>query len=144
MLFRSGCYCIKTDLSKRDLSAEKVHDRYKDLALVEQAFRDLKSGLLEIRPLNHRKGNRTRAHAFVCMLALMVTQEMRGRMKDSEIPLEHAIRSLDRLQVVPLACGDYSFELLARPDPEQMEILDTLKLSPPSTIDEAGVAKKIG
>jgi len=139
-----GCYCIKTDLPKRDMSARKVHDRYKDLALVERAFRDLKTALLEIRPLNHRKGNRTRAHALICMLSLMITHEMRRRMKDSKIPLEHVIRNLDRLQVVPLACGDYSFELLARPDPEQMEILNILKLSLPSTIDEAGVAKKAG
>lgn len=139
-----GCYCIKTDLSSRDLSAEKVHDRYRDLALVENAFRDLKTGLLEIRPLNHRKGDRIRAHAVICMLSLLITQEMRARIQDKEMPLEHAIRSLDRLQVVPLTCGDCSFELLARPDPEQMEILNTLKLSLPSTIDEARVAKKPG
>lgn len=139
-----GCYCIKTDLPRKDLSAEKVHDRYRDLALVEQAFRDLKSALLEIRPLNHRRGDRTRAHALICMLALMVTREMRGRMQDSKLPLEHAIRSLDRLQVIPLTCGDYSFELAARPDPEQKEILDALKLSPPISIDAIGVAKKAG
>ena len=139
-----GCYCLKTDLPKEDMSAEKVHDRYKDLALVERAFRDLKTALLEIGPLNHRKGNRTRAHALICMLSLMLTHEMRRRMKDSKIPLEHAVRSLDRLQVVPLTCGDYSFELLARPDPEQVEILKTLKLSLPSSIDEARVAKKTG
>ena len=139
-----GCYCIKTDLPKRDMSAGRIHDRYKDLALVEQAFRDLKTGLLEIRPINHRRGNRTRAHALICMLALMITQEMRRRMKDHDIPLEHAIRSLDRLQVVPLTCGDYSFELLARPDPEQMEILNVLGLSLPSILEEARVAKKVG
>ncbi|MDI6832192.1 MAG: hypothetical protein QME88_12805, partial [Actinomycetota bacterium] len=82
--------------------------------------------------------------ALICMLALMVTREMRGRMQDSKLPLEHAIRSLDRLQVIPLTCGDYSFELAARPDPEQKEILDALKLSPPISIDAIGVAKKAG
>ena len=65
-------------------------------------------------------------------------------MKDSKIPLEHAVRSLDRLQVVPLTCGDYSFELLARPDPEQVEILRFLQLSLPGSIGEARVAKKAG
>jgi len=74
----------------------------------------------------------------------MVTHEMRRRMKDSKIPREHVIRSLDRLQVALLACGDYSFELLARPDSEQMEILNILKLLLPSTIYEMGVAKKAG
>jgi hypothetical protein len=76
------------------------------------------------------------------MLSLIITHELRRRLKDSKIPLEHAVRSLDRLQVVPLACADYSFDLLARPDPEQAEILKILKLSLPCSLDEARVAKK--
>ena len=34
-----GCYAIKTDLPSKLASAQTVHDRYRDLALVEQGFR---------------------------------------------------------------------------------------------------------
>ena len=36
-----GCYVIKTDVKKEILSTKEVHDRYKDLAKVEHAFRTL-------------------------------------------------------------------------------------------------------
>lgn len=123
-----GCYCIKTDLARKDMDAGEVHDRYKDLALVESAFRDLKSGLLEIRPVNHRKATRTRAHAFICMLALMVTHEMRRRLDGSDTPLEHVIRVLDRIQVATISIGATSLERVNSPDEEQEKILDRLSL----------------
>jgi hypothetical protein len=49
-----GCYVIKTDLSYKVATAETIHDRYKDLARVERAFRTFKSGL-EVRPAFVRK-----------------------------------------------------------------------------------------
>jgi hypothetical protein len=33
-----GCYVIKTDLQKEVANKKIIHDRYKDLALVEWAF----------------------------------------------------------------------------------------------------------
>ena len=36
-----GCYALRTDLPKALLAKEIVHDRYKDLAQVEWAFREL-------------------------------------------------------------------------------------------------------
>lgn len=137
-----GCYCIKTDLSKEELKMEGIHDRYKDLALVESAFRTLKTGLLEIRPLNHRKATRTRAHAFICMLAYMIIHKMRSRLEDKDAPIEHIIRTLDRIQIIPLSCGDFSFLRLAQPDPEQKAILDRLKISLPNLATSTLVAKK--
>ncbi|ETR66096.1 MAG: transposase, partial [Candidatus Magnetoglobus multicellularis str. Araruama] len=44
-----GCYCLKTDLPA-SVSKNTVHNRYKDLALVEQAFRASKTINLEMRP----------------------------------------------------------------------------------------------
>ena len=38
-----GCYVLKTDLSAAQARKELVHDRYKDLTLVEQAFRTSKT-----------------------------------------------------------------------------------------------------
>ena len=49
-----GCYAIKTDLPERAASKQVVHDRYRDLAEVEQAFRTCKTAHLETRPRGKR------------------------------------------------------------------------------------------
>jgi len=67
-----GCYVIKTDLQTTDASKETVYERYKDLSLVENAFRTFKTGWEEIRPIHLRKEKRTRGHVFVCMLAYKI------------------------------------------------------------------------
>ena len=59
-----GCYVIKTDLAKSKASAQSVHERYKDLAMVESAFRTVKSDL-DIRPVYVRKEENTRGHVLV-------------------------------------------------------------------------------
>jgi transposase len=64
-----GCYVLKTDLAREAASKETVHERYKDLALVEWAFRESKTVHLEMRPIYVRRESRTRGHAFVVMLA---------------------------------------------------------------------------
>jgi hypothetical protein len=49
-----GCYVIKTDVPAEAASMETVHNRYKDLALVESAFRTMKTGNLEPGFDSHR------------------------------------------------------------------------------------------
>ena len=41
-----GCYCLTTNLSVTEMDKESVHSRYKDLAMVESAFRTCKTGHL--------------------------------------------------------------------------------------------------
>src|SRR5215469_1085802 len=62
-----GCYVLKTDLTPAQAPKELVHDRYKDLASVEQGFRSCKAIHLEVRPIFLRFEARTRAQAFVVM-----------------------------------------------------------------------------
>jgi hypothetical protein len=69
-----GCYVLKTDLTPQQANKEIVHDRYKDLAAVEHAFRTCKTAHLEVRPIFLRREARTRAHAFVVMLAYQIIQ----------------------------------------------------------------------
>ena len=47
-----GCYVLKTDIDRDKVPKETIHDRYKDLALVEWAFRTSKTAQLEMRPVN--------------------------------------------------------------------------------------------
>jgi len=69
-----GCYVVKTQASKEVLDTKTAHDRYKDLSLVEFAFRTMKTTMEEIRPIFVRKEKRTRGHVFVVMLAYMITK----------------------------------------------------------------------
>jgi len=62
-----GCSVLETDVPQTVLEAQAVHDRYRDLHEVEQDFRTMKTGLLEVRPLFVRKAPRTRAHVLVTM-----------------------------------------------------------------------------
>jgi len=61
-----GSYVLKTD--RPDMSAEEIWRTYILLTRVEDAFRDMKSPLLE-RPIFHRLQNRTQTHIFLCVLA---------------------------------------------------------------------------
>jgi hypothetical protein len=66
-----GKYLLTT--SDRSLSAEDVALGYKQLREAERSFRDLKGTLL-LRPVFHRKDDRTRAHVLICFLALVLVR----------------------------------------------------------------------
>ena len=70
---------LKTDLSTEAVPKKVVHDRYRSLALVEQAFRISKTIELEMRPIHVRLEARTRGHAFVVMLAYRIVQHLAER-----------------------------------------------------------------
>ena len=72
-----GCYVIQTNITDAGiLTAQQAHDRYKDLAKVEQDFRVMKTVFLDNRPIFAHKANRTRAHVFTTMLALKLTRNI--------------------------------------------------------------------
>ncbi|HUA23956.1 MAG TPA: IS1634 family transposase [Steroidobacteraceae bacterium] len=72
-----GIYVIRTNLTKKQMSADDTVRSYKGLCEVERAFRSLKTVDLKIRPIHHRLENRVRAHIFLCMLAYYVEWHMR-------------------------------------------------------------------
>ena len=78
-----GCYVIKTDLPTDAIKAKAVHQRYKDLAQVEQAFRTMKTVLLEMRGIYVRKAHRTRAHVFIIMLGYLLIHELQQLWRDT-------------------------------------------------------------
>jgi transposase len=67
-----GCYIVKTDVDSSVMTAKEAVTGYKSLSGVEKAFRNLKTVALEIRPVNHKKDHRIRAHVFICMLAYYI------------------------------------------------------------------------
>jgi transposase len=73
-----GFYVLRTNLAQDALAASEVVRSYKQLAHAERAFRTLKSPELEIRPIRHRREDRVRAHAFLCLLAYYLEWHLRA------------------------------------------------------------------
>ena len=61
-----GSYVLKTD--RQDLTADEIWRTYILLTRVEDAFRDMKSPLME-RPIFHHLKYRAQTHIFLCVLA---------------------------------------------------------------------------
>jgi transposase len=72
-----GLYVIRSNVDADEMSDERVVAHYKNLALVERAFRSLKSIDIRVRPIHHRLADRVRSHIFICMLAYYVEYELR-------------------------------------------------------------------
>jgi transposase len=67
-----GLYVIRTSVKKEVMSSVETVVAYKSLSQVEEAFRCYKSIDLKVRPIYHYKGDRVKAHIFLCMLAYYV------------------------------------------------------------------------
>lgn len=92
-----GIYVIRTSVPAQESSPEEAVRAYKDLSRVEQAFRCLKTVDLKVRPINHRRPDRVRAHVFICMLAYYVEWHMRESLapmlfEEEERELAEALR----------------------------------------------------
>src|SRR5262244_1967401 len=98
-----GCYVLKTDLTPQQANKEIVHERYKDLAAVERAFRTCKTAHLEVRPIFVRREARTRAHAFVVMLAYQIIQYLASCWSAFDITVEEGLHALTTLCLVEVA-----------------------------------------
>jgi hypothetical protein len=83
---------------------------YKDLASVEQAFRSCKTAHLEVRPIFLRREARTRAHAFVVMLAYQIIQYLTACWSSLDLTVQeglHALATLCLVEVSPHNAPSY-------------------------------------
>lgn len=137
----AGCYVVVTDVPKPQLSGQQVHDSYVSLQKVERDFRQMKTGLLEVRPVFVRKESRTRGHVFCCLLALKLSREMERRLQAAfgtteadprAITLADALAALSRLCLLQYAVDEKTpLTRLPKPDGRQKEILQALSVTLP-------------
>ena len=76
-----GFYIVRTSVPGPALDAAETVAACKSLAVVERAFRCLKTVDLSIRPIDHRPARRVRAPVFRCMPAYYVEWHMRQALK---------------------------------------------------------------
>ncbi|MDO9530413.1 MAG: IS1634 family transposase [Syntrophales bacterium] len=135
-----GCYVLKTDLSKQEASKDVVHERYKDLAFVEWAFRTMKTTHLEVRPINVRTEKHTRAHAFVVMLSYMITRALYKYWVKLDITVKEGLSELDNLCVIDIIVKNrVSFHSIPCPRKRSMELLKSAGISLPLAISTQNV-----
>jgi transposase len=93
-----------------DLPAREVALKYKQLWMVEDVFRSMKS-LLDTRPVFHKCDETIRGHVFCSFLALLLRKELQDRLARKKWNLEWAdvIRDLDNLIEMRIAINDKSF-----------------------------------
>lgn len=101
-----GCYVVKSDLPKEHADAQTIHDRYKDLALVEQAFRTSKTAHLEMRPWFVHIEKSTRGHALVVMLAYQIARYLRQAWSELDLTVEEGLDQLTTLCTTQILVKD--------------------------------------
>src|SRR5215475_2754289 len=130
-----GCYVLKTDLSQTAASKEVVHDRYKDLALVEWAFRESKTVHLEMRPVHVRLETRTRGHAFVVMLAYSIIRALAMLWRDLDLTVQEGLDQLNTLCMTEvLLPGKLASYQLPKPRDGVQKLLDAAQVRLPAKI----------
>jgi len=135
-----GCYIIRTETSAEKLSKEDAVLGYRSLQKVEQAFKNMKTVALELRPIYHKTDDRLRAHIFLVMLAYYLQWHALQRLQslfDSDEKNDkkrwdfHTV--ITRLQSIrkieKIINGVVVKHTTSRPDEEQLEILKLLQIN---------------
>jgi len=102
-----GKWVLQTDT---DLPPTDCALRYKDLWMVEQSFRSVKS-VLETRPIYHKCDETIRGHVFCSFLALMLLKELLGRIdrRGWDVEWERLREDLDALEEMTIHTAGRSF-----------------------------------
>lgn len=146
MLQSGGSYLLRTNWQEAD--PKTIWTRYIQLTEVEEAFRIEKSDL-GMRPIYHRKQDRTHAHILVCFLALAMWRTLQQWMKAAGLGtaprklLEEMreVRSLDVL--LPAKDKTIRLRVVSTPPKDLRVLLQRLQIFLPNrpTIVETVVQK---
>lgn len=131
-----GLYVIFTDVTSEDMNIKEVVENYRKLIHVEQAFRNLKSTQLEIRPIYHKTEHRIKCHVFLCMLSYYLMWQMKQLLKpltendvdgkNREYTFEYIVERLKSIRKETIEFSGAKSEVTTECDAEQEQILNLL------------------
>jgi transposase len=130
-----GSYILRTNWTESD--PKTLWNTYIQLTEVEDCFRTEKHDL-GMRPIFHRKQERTQAHIFVCFLALTMWRTLQQWMKASGLgtvprKLLEELRELKSLDVLlPTREKILRLRMVATPDKELKVLLQRMKIPLPN------------
>lgn len=133
-----GCYVVRTDVPKERLDKDEAVACYRRLMRVEQAFRNLKTVLLEIRPMFHHKDARIESHVLICMPAYWLQWHLLERLaplfdqdgegSDRRWTLDGVIERLKGIRQEIVRFGGVDCLRTTTPDEEQQHLLNLLNV----------------
>jgi Transposase DDE domain len=136
-----GCYGLKTDLPSTVASAMVVHERYKELALVEQAFRTCKTAHLELRPWYVRTEASTRGHVLVVMLSYVIVRALRQAWSHLNVTVAEGICQLAKLSALEMSVdGQGTFCRVPKPRGMSQRLLEAAGVELPDVLPQRKVA----
>jgi len=133
-----GCYVVRTDAPTTVFDQTQAVGAYRQLALVDRAFRQLKTVALEIRPVYHQLDQRIEAHVFLCMLAYYLQWHMQQKLaalfaadgvgEDRRWTWTGVLERLKGIRRQTVTMNGTAVTLTSRPDDEQQELLRLLEV----------------
>lgn len=130
-----GCYVIQTDVPQEVADKQIIHDRYKNLAEVESAFRICKTTHLEMRPVYVQTEDSTRGHVLVVMLAYLVVRELNRRWAEFDMTVQEGLSQLSTLCAMEMEVnGSPTCLKLPKPREQSLKLLDALGVTLPSAL----------
>ena len=132
-----GCYVIRTEVPKSKMNKNEVVQSYRQLQTVEQAFKNMKTVMLEMRPMFHKRDDRLKAHIFIVALAYYIQwsamQRLRplfendGTHENKRWTFGLIVERLKSIRITECYVGGIVVkQCVSKPDEEQQEILDLL------------------
>jgi len=115
-------------ITNGDLSPLEVLKTYKQLNDVESSFNCIKNQL-DLRPINHYKNERVKAHVFICVLALLMEKIMAKSLKD--ISPQTALEKLKRLNICYIKTNSIEKQKLSNLNLEIENIWKSLSIRRP-------------
>lgn len=124
-----GTTILKTN--REDLPAEEIVSRYKDLAQIEDTFRELKD-FIELRPIYHRVDPRVRCHVFICVLAHFLEKLVQRKLDAAGVDstARKALTELKKLRLVTDRIMDVEMKRPAGLNPLLTKVLSAAGLPP--------------
>jgi len=135
MIYRDGMYFLRTNQTGKE--AVELWQQYMLQCNVEQAFKELKSGL-GVRPVYHHKEERVEAHIFVAFLSYCLQATLRQKLRNSASGLtsQAVLETLSRIQMLDVSIPTQDGRTLqmqryTEPELEHKLILEKLNLTLP-------------
>jgi transposase len=127
-----GKWVLTTNTS---LKPEHVARQYKNLWMVEQAFRTIKS-VLNTRPIFHKRTEAIRGHVFCSFLALILMKELKTRLskKGWKLEWERLIRDLDHLKEIEVSAVGKDVIIRTELRGETGKVFQAAGVAVPSTV----------
>ncbi|MFW6414526.1 MAG: hypothetical protein ACOCZS_04410 [Verrucomicrobiota bacterium] len=102
---------------------------------MEWAFRTSKKEILEMQPVHVRTEKSTRGHAFVIMMAYMITQALRQEWQNFDITVPEGLDTLSTLCTVRVSISDAAqCNKIPQPNEITRKLLDAANVTLPEAI----------